>query len=133
MTLITKEERRKASKKKYKDKNKPIMEQQRRDNYARYIFMSLRTRARRLNIEFNLEESDIVIPDVCPVLGIPLTQLVGHGRQDYNPSVDRIIPQKGYTKGNIEIMSDKANRMKNNASPEELLTFSKEMLKRYAS
>lgn len=133
MILTPKEERRKASKKKYKDKNKPIMEQQRRDNYARYIFMSLRTRARRLNIEFNLEESDVVIPDVCPILGVPLTQLVGHGRQDYNPSVDRIIPQKGYTKGNIEIMSDKANRMKNNASPEELLTFSKEMLKRYAS
>lgn len=62
---------------------------------------------------------DIVIPDVCPVLGVKLEK----GREsgtDNSPSLDRIVPALGYVPGNIRIISNRANRIKNDSTPEEL-------------
>jgi len=122
-------EKRKATVKKYKDANKEKAQQYILDNYEWYLFNSARSRARVHNIEFSLLITDIRIPELCPYLSKPLTRIQGQGRQDYNPSVDRKDSTKGYTKDNIEIISDKANRMKNNASWEELFTFSENILK----
>lgn len=75
------------------------------------MLLELRKRARQRGIEFNLEIEDIVIPERCPILGIEL--VFGKGRvHDASPSMDRIVPSKGYTKGNCFIISSKANRMK---------------------
>lgn len=68
---------------------------------------------------FNLTPEDIVFPETCPILGIPLIFSEG-GRTNNTPSIDRIIPEKGYVKGNIEVVSWRANRIKNDASLEEL-------------
>lgn len=75
-------------------------------------------RAKKHKIEFNLLEEDIIIPSVCPVLGIPL-QLNEHNR-DFSPSLDRKDNTKGYTKDNITIISNRANRIKSDASVEEI-------------
>jgi hypothetical protein len=76
-------------------------------------------RAKRKNILFNLTPEDITIPEYCPVLGIKLQ--AGLGKIiDSSPTIDRINPNLGYIKGNIKIISHKANRIKNNASLEEL-------------
>lgn len=56
----------------------------------------------------------------CPVFGREFYKARRGESRDCSPSLDRIIPEKGYTKGNIVIVSLKANRMKNNGSLEEL-------------
>ena len=74
--------------------------------------------------EFNIEVSDIVIPDVCPVLGIPLNINSGKsGAYRNSPSLDRIDNNKGYTKDNIQVISQLANAMKCHATNEELHKF----------
>jgi hypothetical protein len=77
-----------------------------------------KTKAARLGVPFDLDEQWFVdnLSPVCPILGILLDQ----GDRDSTMSVDRMIPEKGYTKENCSIISLKANRLKNNATIEEL-------------
>lgn len=100
---------------------------------AKRLLYAARKRAKEGNLDFDLEESDIVIPEVCPYLKIPLvnSRPRGDSRRDI-ASLDRIDPNKGYTKDNVEVISWLANTMKNNASPELLIEFAKEVMKRYA-
>ena len=81
-------------------------------NYAR-------RNARRRGEECSLELKDIIIPEYCPVLGIKL-EPGSDSHQDCSPSVDRIDSTKGYTKDNVWIISARANRIKNNATIEEI-------------
>lgn len=73
------------------------------------------------------------LPDVCPILGIPLNY-DGHGegpgqsRKDNSPSIDQILPGKGYVLGNMQVISWRANRIKNDATPEELRSIADYML-----
>lgn len=48
---------------------------------------------------------------------------------EYSPSIDRIDNSKGYIKGNVWIISMKANAMKNSANFKELHTFCKNILR----
>ena len=81
-------------------------------NYAR-------RNAKRRGEECSLELNDIVIPEYCPVLAIKLDP-GSHSHQDCSPSVDRIDSTKGYTKDNVWVISARANRIKNNATIEEI-------------
>ena len=69
-------------------------------------------------------------PKICPILEIEL-DWGKHGNQPNSPSFDRIDSTKGYIPGNVMIMSNLANKMKNNATPEQLVKFSKYMLSEY--
>lgn len=102
------------------------------DNPIKYILNNVRSRASREGLEFNLNAEDIIIPDVCPYLKVPLTLVFGKGKQEYNMSLDRINPTLGYVKGNVQVISKKANTMKSNASQEELVTFAKSILDVFA-
>jgi hypothetical protein len=78
-----------------------------------------RKRANKLKLSFNLTEDDFVIPTICPVLNIPI--IIGtKGRQNNSPSIDRIVPELGYIKGNICIISWRANRIKSDGTLSEL-------------
>lgn len=90
-----------------------------KSNLPYYIWKHLKNRSKLRNIEFDLDFSDIIVPEICPVLGIPLF-LGTKNQHDNSPSVDRLDPLKGYVKGNINIISEKANRIKSNASAEEI-------------
>jgi hypothetical protein len=87
--------------------------------------------AREKNLEFDLIEEDIVLPIKCKYLDVVLTNIQGQGLVWENYSIDRIDSSQGYIKGNIEIISRKANSMKNMATKEELITFAKNILKMY--
>jgi len=82
---------------------------------------SARGRAKVMGIKFNLTEADVVIPEYCPILGIKLKRGRGGGPTPNSPSLDRIDPTKGYVKGNVWVISHRANRIKNNATAEELM------------
>lgn len=97
-------------------------------NIEQAMLTSARNRAVRRGLEFNLELSDIIIPEKCPLLEVPF-QFGTKECYDYSPSIDRIDNSKGYVKGNIQIISMKANAMKNSASLEELHTFCKSILR----
>jgi hypothetical protein len=66
----------------------------------------------------------IKYPKVCPVLGIKLDWGM-NGLNNNSPSLDRINNNKGYIPGNIIIMSSLANKMKSNATLEQLNQFSR--------
>lgn len=76
--------------------------------------------AKKHDIPFDMTASDIPIPETCPVLDIPIFFREGNGPLDNSPSIDRIRPELGYVKGNVIVISMKANRIKNDATVEEL-------------
>jgi len=76
------------------------------------------------DMEFSIEVGDIVLPEVCPYLGVGFIPL----DKEFGYSLDRIDSSKGYTKGNIRVISYKANRMKSNATEQELISFAKGVL-----
>ena len=67
-----------------------------------------------------MEATDIVVPEFCPVLGLRL-KISEEGRwTDSSPSLDRFIPSLGYVKGNVRVISWRANRIKCDATVEEV-------------
>lgn len=101
-------------------------------NPEKQILKRAYARALLHNMEFNLEVSDIVIPTHCPILGIELILPKGQGLRGgrkHSVSIDRIDNTKGYVKGNVQILSNLANTMKSNASPEELMAFAQWVIK----
>jgi hypothetical protein len=70
-------------------------------------------------VPFDLTIDDIVIPEFCPCLGMRLVRgKRAHGPA--SPTLDRKRPELGYTRDNIWVISYRANRIKNDATPEEL-------------
>jgi hypothetical protein len=92
------------------------------DRYVRgRLVACAKLRAKKRDLPFNITPDDIVIPTHCPVLGIPI--LVSSTRTccANSPSIDRIIPSRGYVKGNVIVISMRANSIKSNAKPDEIL------------
>ena len=99
--------------------SKASMKLLRKKKPEQFILTAARHRAKKKGIPFNLICDDIVIPECCPVLGVQL--VLGEGIcSDNSPSLDRIIPELGYVRGNVKIISRRANRIKNDATPDEL-------------
>ena len=89
------------------------------------LWCGAKDRAKKQHLNFNLSPSDIIIPKFCPVLGIKLEKNVGgNTSQDSSPSLDRIIPSLGYVKGNIKVISQRANVIKNEGTAEEHMKIS---------
>lgn len=78
-----------------------------------------RRRAARAGVPFDLSETDFDIPLYCPVLGVPIEKAMGRAKPN-SPSLDRMIPDLGYIKGNVRVISMRANSIKGDASLAEL-------------
>lgn len=104
----------KAGRQRYMDKVKAT----RLANPCYYLWRKAKRRAEKEGLLFDIEVTDVVIPKLCPVFGIPIGPLMG---QNNGASIDRIEPDKGYTKGNIVVISRRANTLKGNATIHELI------------
>ena len=110
---------------------KSVSRQWRYDNPAKTLLYAARRRAKRDGVPCTITEEDIVIPEFCPVLGIKLAGGRGKiGPLPSAPTIDKIDPKLGYTPMNIQVISHKANIMKNNASVQELVSFAHWVLER---
>ena len=91
---------------------------------------TIKRHARKNNYKSNITRKDLIkaVVRTCPALGYDL--VFGHNgsRIPNLATIDRIDSTKGYIKGNVQILSDKANIMKSNASREELVSFAKWIL-----
>jgi len=94
------------------------------NNLEKYLVQGAKQRAKKYGLPFDITYKDIVIPEFCPYLGIKLVPF----SEWSSPSLDKIIPELGYVKGNIQVISTKANTMKNNATHDELVRFAKAIL-----
>ena len=103
-----------------KEKELERVRKYRKKNPIKTMLRAAKQRARNKDLEFGIEESDIAIPETCPLLGIPIE--IDSENKWVRPSLDRIDSAKGYVRGNIQVTSWRANMIKNNALAEELLT-----------
>lgn len=87
-------------------------------NYQRNWLKRTEQRCRKYGWPFDLTIEDLEIPEVCPALGIPI--IPNDPQKWQSPSIDRINPELGYTKGNIAIISFRANQVKSNSTIEEM-------------
>lgn len=83
-------------------------------------------RAKKKRLPFNLTLDDVIIPTHCPALGI---KLIPGSSGSQSPTLDRIIPSLGYTKGNVVVISALANAIKSTGTPSEILKVAKFYLK----
>jgi hypothetical protein len=100
------------------------------ENRKRWLLERIRSKCIKGNIPFNLTIDDLVIPPHCPILGMALkfgvkTETMFREKRGVtvpadSPSVDRIHPDLGYVRGNIVIISYRANMLKNDATIEEM-------------
>jgi hypothetical protein len=103
-----------------RQKRNPIMVQ------TNNMIRRARSRAKKKNIPFDIDQAYIrsLVPSHCPILGIELEWSVQRGNGNCplsnSPSLDRIVPEQGYVKGNVWIVSHRANTIKSDASYEEL-------------
>jgi hypothetical protein len=89
-------------------------------------------RAKSKGLPFSLKETDFEIPKRCPILDIPL--IIGMCRMsDNSPTLDRKKNALGYSRKNVQVVSAKANAMKNNATPKELRKFAAWVTKIYGT
>lgn len=122
--------------KKYRSNNKGLLKDRstqynsklKKENPIKYtciqMLSSSRKRAYALNMDNNLTSSFLIsiAPKTCPVLGLQI-KYGGGEKTKSSASLDRIDSTKGYTMDNVQIISNLANMMKNEATEDEMIKF----------
>ncbi len=109
------------------DKKRAAQVRYRKEKPLKYLLNLARMRAKKKGLFFDITVEDLSMPTTCPLLGIPIdpfSEIV-----DLHPSLDRIDNSKGYEKGNVMIVSHRANRIKSDATHEELALMARNLRK----
>lgn len=87
----------------------------------RHAWKELRNKCKSKSLAFNLtpEYLTSIWSGRCPVLGYTLS-FETHRGCDEAPELDQFHPKLGYTEGNVAWISRRANRIKNDATLEEI-------------
>jgi predicted metalloendopeptidase len=115
----------KAARDRYKEKHKDRIREQAlaraRSIEGRLTKMiyAAEARAKIKGLEFDISYDDIKdLPMICPVFKTEMGFSTS-GRSPNTPSLDRLDNNKGYTKENTRLISDRANRLKSDGTLEE--------------
>jgi hypothetical protein len=118
-----------AAKKRYREANRDkVREAERLRQSAKrgrdpvyQLYYGAKSRANKSELEFDIELSDITIPERCPILDVLLFgNHLGKRPNINSPSLDRVDNDKGYVKGNVRVISYVANRYKSNLSKDSI-------------
>lgn len=90
------------------------------ETWARWALNQIRARAKRDGLVFNLTPEDLTPPKICPALHVPIVY-GGSSGEMYAPTVDRLRPSLGYVKGNVRVISRRANSIKSDGSVAEVM------------
>lgn len=88
------------------------------EKIQRIKFTRKKQNTKKHHIPFTIKFEDLVWPSECPILHIPI-DYYAEIRNENSPSFDQKIPGLGYTKENTQIISWRANRIKNDGTWEE--------------
>lgn len=112
------------TRKRYKEHTRRILDRGieiRTQSDPRKILLSAaKQRAKSKGLAFEIGVEDISLITHCPMLGYELKVNVNGAKFD-SFSLDRIDSNKGYVRGNVQMLSHKANTIKNNTTREELI------------
>ncbi len=86
---------------------------------SKRVWENLKSRARKANIEFTIKIEDIEVPEYCPVFPWIKLNLNNNVVSDDSPSGDRINNNLPYQKGNVIVVSNRANRLKQDSNQRE--------------
>jgi len=95
-----------------------------RSDPEKYLFKKAKERAKRKGLDFNITIDDIIVPEFCPILDIPLV-MNNLAASHNSPTLDRINNKLGYVKGNVTVISFRANNLKSDATLDELKQFAR--------
>ena len=88
------------------------------DRSQRLKFSRKKQNAKKTGYEWTILFQEIKFPTHCPILGLELDYFA-ESTQENSPSFDRLDPSLGYIKGNVYILSWRANRIKNDGTADE--------------
>lgn len=90
--------------------------------WAVYAVGGAKQRAHKTGVAFDLSNEYVrsIIPDVCPIFNTPFVFIGGKKMRLDSPTLDKIKPELGYVKGNVAVISAKANAIKSSATADEI-------------
>ena len=118
----------KEDKKKYREENKEKLREYNKkyneENKERYMASTTKHRAKKKNIPYDIDEDYLksIWPEdnKCPALGLEFSK-PSEGLKSTSLSLDRLVPELGYVKGNVAIVSMLANQIMSNATPDQVI------------
>jgi hypothetical protein len=94
----------------------------------RRVILRTRYSAKQRRLLHTITSEDFDLPLLCPLLGIKLDYSRSRTRGSNRFCLDRIDNRLGYVPGNVHIISLRANRLKGELTPEQLINFAKQLL-----
>ena len=91
------------------------------EDYFSFYLYNKKSSVNATGIKWELDKEylESIWTDTCPVFGVPLVKRTEEF-SDNTAELDRIVPELGYVKGNVRWISKRANRLKSDATIEEL-------------
>lgn len=115
----------------FKQKRSDYHTKWRYENRTLKMYKDAESRSKKRGLEFNIDIDDVIIPELCPLLGIPLYLDCKGVAKDNSPSLDRIDNSKGYIKGNVWVISHRANSIKRDSTCGELINIAIGLRKKF--